>query len=141
MNIKKIKFPESHLAVIQMVKTIARNAAIDELQNKSNPYGRHKTDYPDDELMGDPKQAEPHQDMERSERIESVRQAMTKLVPMDREILQLFYFEDLSLEDIVKKLNIPLGTAKRRLKVGRDRLEFILKGLNPYGVGQDRVGT
>ena len=124
-----------------MVKTIARNAAIDELQNKSNPYGRHKTDYPDDELMGDPKQAEPHQDMERSERIESVRQAMTKLVPMDREILQLFYFEDLSLEDIVKKLNIPLGTAKRRLKVGRDRLEFILKGLNPYGVGQDRVGT
>ena len=44
-----------------------------------------------------------------------------------RQVLILFYYEDLSLKDIAERLDIPLGTVKSRLNRGRDLLKESLE--------------
>ena len=55
-------------------------------------------------------------------RIERLKEAIKRLRPNDQQILDLFYFKELSLKEICEMLDIPLGTAKRRLHMARNRL-------------------
>lgn len=43
-----------------------------------------------------------------------------------RVVTMLFYYEDLSMKDICKILDLPLGTVKSRLSRARDKLKVIL---------------
>lgn len=45
-----------------------------------------------------------------------------------RLVIVLFYYNELSLRDITKVLNIPLGTVKSRLNRGRELLKHALEG-------------
>lgn len=49
-----------------------------------------------------------------------VREIMDKLADKDRNILKLYYFQELSQAEIAKKLNIPVGTVKSRLYTARE---------------------
>lgn len=61
------------------------------------------------------------------ERREQVRRALKQLVPMDSEVLGLFYLKGMSLKEIASRLSenehhmIPLGTVKRRLHDARKK--------------------
>jgi len=57
-----------------------------------------------------------------------VKQAMTKLEEMDREILMLREFEELSYAEIAKLLHLPLNTVRSRLFRARFALKAILAG-------------
>ena len=46
-----------------------------------------------------------------------------------RIVIELFYFEDLSINDISKILNIPKGTVKSRLSRGKEKLFKIIGGV------------
>lgn len=46
-----------------------------------------------------------------------------------RVVIELFYFEDLSINDISKILNIPKGTVKSRLSRGKEKLFKIIGGV------------
>jgi RNA polymerase sigma-70 factor (ECF subfamily) len=51
-----------------------------------------------------------------------VMQALAALPEHQREVLVLFYYEDLSQADIAEILKIPVGTVKSRLSLGLKRL-------------------
>ncbi len=56
------------------------------------------------------------------EQTEQVREGLTRLRDMDRETLQAFYMQGLSLAQISDETGAPIGTIKRRLHVARKRL-------------------
>jgi RNA polymerase sigma-70 factor (ECF subfamily) len=51
-----------------------------------------------------------------------VQAGLARLGQLDRETLQAFYFEDLSLIEMAEAFSAPVGTIKRRLHVARHRL-------------------
>lgn len=56
------------------------------------------------------------------ERTEQLSRSMQSLSQIDRQALHEFYFEHRSLQEIANRLQVPLGTIKRRLHVARHRL-------------------
>lgn len=57
----------------------------------------------------------------------SLSEALMKLDAGSREVLLLFYYNDLSVVEISAALGRPEGTIKSRLKRGRDRLKSFLQ--------------
>lgn len=61
-----------------------------------------------------------------------VKEALDKLSPKDREILRLFYEEELSLKDIARKDGKSENASKLRLSRARKRLGSVLSGMTPF---------
>jgi len=53
--------------------------------------------------------------------------AVLSLPPESRMVVTLFYYEDLTVEQIAKLLKVPKGTVKSRLSRARGRLRELLK--------------
>ena len=66
-----------------------------------------------------------------------VEETMELLTDRDREVLRLFYWQQLSLAEISEKLKIPTGTVKSRLNTAREhfRLQY------PYSPKEETVMT
>jgi RNA polymerase sigma-70 factor (ECF subfamily) len=60
---------------------------------------------------------------------ERVHAALSELIPPQREVLVLFFLEDLSLQAIAEVLEIPVGTVKSRLHHARRALSKVLSKL------------
>jgi RNA polymerase sigma factor (sigma-70 family) len=71
---------------------------------------------------------DPEETYIRKQKIESIRSLVDNLKPKYREMIDLFYFQELSHEEISKKLNLPIGTIKAQLFRARDLLFNALKG-------------
>jgi RNA polymerase sigma factor (sigma-70 family) len=71
---------------------------------------------------------DPEENFIRKQKIESVRLLVDNLKPKYKEMIELFYFQELSHEEISKKLNLPIGTIKAQLFRARDLLYSALKG-------------
>ena len=56
-------------------------------------------------------------------RHEELRRALTKIPEKERTVIVLHYFEDLPVKDIAAIMQIPAGTVKYHLSVGRDHLK------------------
>jgi RNA polymerase sigma-70 factor (ECF subfamily) len=70
---------------------------------------------------------DPEESVIRKQNIEKIRAVIEKLKPNYREIVELFYIEELSNEEIAKRVNLPLSTVKTRLFRARDLLLTIVK--------------
>lgn len=57
-----------------------------------------------------------------------VAETMERLSPQERQILSLYYYEELPQTEIARRLNIPLGTVKSRLHNAR----AAFKAVYPY---------
>jgi RNA polymerase sigma-70 factor (ECF subfamily) len=57
-----------------------------------------------------------------------LRQALSTLPQEQLQALELSYFEDQSHVEIARKLGIPLGTAKSRIRLALARLRAALGG-------------
>lgn len=55
-----------------------------------------------------------------------IEQAIAQMPVVEREALSLFYLDDLSLNEVVAVLGVPLGTVKSRLHRARKTLKFLL---------------
>jgi RNA polymerase sigma-70 factor (ECF subfamily) len=60
------------------------------------------------------------------ERAQRLWEVMAELKPLDREALLAFYIQGESLMDIAERLDVPIGTVKRRLHTARKRLKAAL---------------
>lgn len=69
------------------------------------------------------------------ERNEGLHDTVETLSEKIRETVKLHYFEEMSVEDIAKKQNIPIGTVKWRLAEGRKRLR------KEYGVMENNSNS
>ncbi len=71
---------------------------------------------------------DPERDAARSELRVRLLQALSELSPIQREILVLRDYQDLSYAEIAKTLEIPIGTVMSRLHGARKRLRQRLQG-------------
>src|SRR5439155_22502231 len=73
-------------------------------------------------------------DIEHREIADAVREAVQSLPPLQREVLILAEYEELSLEAIAQAVESEIGTVKSRLHRARVNLRRILVPLQPRNV-------
>ncbi len=80
----------------------------------------------------------PEKIAEERELYQTVLNAVNALSPADRDIILLFYYAQLSLQEIVAMMNIPVGTIKVRLHRARQRLKTVLEEHYPEIMPQEK---
>jgi RNA polymerase sigma-70 factor (ECF subfamily) len=61
----------------------------------------------------------------------SVRQALTRVAPDQRRAIEMAYFGGLTYEETARRLDLPLGTLKSRIRAGLKTLKSLLEGGAP----------
>lgn len=70
---------------------------------------------------------DPEEHFIKKQKIELIRVLVDNLKPKYKEMIELFYFHEMSHEEISQKLNLPIGTIKAQLFRARDLLYSALK--------------
>lgn len=99
---------------------IAKNTAISHIRGAKKVISLSKVDIEADESL--------YERMTREESRERVRKAILKLRKSYKDVVSFYYFEDLSYEEISKKLKLPINTVRTHLRRGRQVLKEILEG-------------
>lgn len=74
---------------------------------------------------------DPQELLEKRELQQIVREAVAVLSLRNREVAYLFYYEDLSMQEIATRLGITLSAVKNRLHKGREQLRLHLQKTQP----------
>lgn len=69
----------------------------------------------------------PHEQIENKERAELIARAIKKLKPKYRKILYLYYYRDLSREEVARKLGISARRVSERVNYSQKLLRKIIK--------------
>jgi RNA polymerase sigma-70 factor (ECF subfamily) len=108
------------------VMQIAHRRVLNELRRRGrrpaaapDPDGRCLAAQPDPD-------AGPAEAAWRAYRRSAVRSAVATLPPPQRQALSLAFFEDLTHEQVASYLDVPLGTAKFRIRAGMQKLRVLL---------------
>ena len=102
------------------IARVARNQALDFVRGKSRTETELSEAMPDSDLL--------------EERVfsaidaETVRRALAQLPPEQREPIELGFFGGITHAEIARRLGIPLGTIKTRIRTGLGRLRNALEG-------------
>lgn len=107
--------------------TLARSRAIDRLRARQRREDRTLS-IDDPEVRLDPldDQAAPDEVVSFRQTRDAVRQAITRLSPVQREAVELAFFSGLTHVEIAEKLHQPLGTVKTRIRQGLIKLRKYL---------------
>jgi RNA polymerase sigma-70 factor (ECF subfamily) len=65
--------------------------------------------------------------VERQDRSRIVRKCLSQLSPMHREMLDLVYYQEKSVEEVAQIIGVPCGTVKTRMFYARKRMEKLLE--------------
>ena len=113
---------------------IASNNAIDFLRKKKQKFAlsidtkAENTEGSDHSANIKSPILDPEEMYIRKQKIDNVRDLVNNLKPKYKEMIELFYFQEMSHEEISKKLGLPIGTIKAQLFRARDLLYTALKG-------------
>jgi RNA polymerase sigma-70 factor (ECF subfamily) len=109
------------------VVTVARSRALDALRARARRGGEH---LPVDEASAPASPAEPvDEKLDAAQRSQAVRAALAGLSEVQRQALELAYFDGLSHSEIAERLDVPLGTVKSRIIAGMKVLREALAAL------------
>lgn len=111
-------YDASRASPVAWLSLIARSRAIDHLRVPREPIDRDKV--PRDRSDGNGSGLETQS--EKCESLDLARRALGDLPPEQREVLLLSYFSGMSHQDISRRLALPLGTIKTRIRLGMLRL-------------------
>jgi RNA polymerase sigma-70 factor, ECF subfamily len=102
--------------------TIARNLRIDQARRERHP------EVPDDVLL-EMADEQPSADtvVARADDGERIRAAVDALSPEQAEVIRLSFFADLAHSAIARRLSLPLGTVKSRLRLAMTKIRDALK--------------
>ena len=105
--------------------TMTRSRAIDKLRSR----GRNLKflDSWRQNLPSEISSDSPFEHVALGERSQQLHSALGQLSPDQRQVLEMAYYEGLSLSEIAQKLDIPLGTVKTRSRLGLLKLRQILE--------------
>ena len=59
---------------------------------------------------------------------ETIRAALTQLPPVQHATIALFYLEDMTVAEVARALDVPVGTVKTRLMAARSNLRTLFEG-------------
>jgi RNA polymerase sigma-70 factor (ECF subfamily) len=113
-----LRFDPSRAALRTYLYAAVRNLA-------SKHFRRHGGEFPFDELEDEPATTEHEEPLRRlldAELSEEVRRAVEALPPLQREVIVLVEFEELSLAETAAIVGVDVGAVKSRLHRARGRL-------------------
>ena len=106
---------------------LARNLVIDDYRRRGRTPTDLGEDIVDHEYRLESHQAGPDRGVEQFERAKQVHHAIAKLPADLRECVILRDIEEMTYQEIVEILNIPIGTVKSRINRGRIELAKIMR--------------
>jgi RNA polymerase sigma-70 factor, ECF subfamily len=112
-------------SVAAWMATMAHRRAVDRVRSASSEVAR---DQRYAQLDAEPENDEVWESVAQKHDVERVRVAIATLTKFQRDAIQLAYYEGLTQSQIAKKLNLPLGTVKTRIRDGLRRLGDALGG-------------
>jgi len=125
---------DEHDALLPWLLRIARNRAIDRLRRRrrwrlkvarAEAYGELAPDRVRAPEVDEAAQPGWHVH-------QSVHDALERLPPEQREVVRLAYFQGLTHSEIARRLEIPMGTVKTRLRLAVDKLRVSLAGIKDW---------
>jgi RNA polymerase sigma-70 factor (ECF subfamily) len=111
-------------SLVPWLYRVARNTALSHVRSREPPH-ESLADYPD-ACAGDPAGGPPE-----FEDAEQVHRGLLALSLPHREVLTLFFLEDLSVEEVAAVLGVPPGTVKSRLHYAKRALRKAIEGEAP----------
>ena len=115
-GIHKLRDPR---ALPAFLYTTARNAAITRLRGRTANDGH-------DPPPGDPPTPDTDDPVAAFDNAEQVHHALDRLPLPHREVLTLFFLQDLSVEEIARLLGVPEGTVRSRLFYAKQSMRKVL---------------
>ncbi len=115
-NIDKIDVKRKFLTY---VFEIAKNAAISELR-------RQKYNVSLEEIVDVQEEESFVEELYRSDMAQQIRQEISKLSSKHQQVIRLYYYEELSYEEISAKLKVPLNTVRTYLRRAKIQLKHKL---------------
>ena len=110
--------------------SVTRNRAIDERRRVVRRLRlEERGDDPAPELPAPGRFHDPQLEAVLAEERRAVREAMTRLPPPQREVIELAYFGGLTQVEIAAQTGEPLGTVKTRIRLGIQKLRDALQDL------------
>lgn len=114
-------FDPQRAQVSAWIYQIARNRQIDVIRKERRPV-------PEELKQPEEVQDDASQIVALEQETTRLREALKRLKPAQREMLEKAYLGELSHSDISAETGLPLGTIKSRIRLGLERLRHELKG-------------
>jgi RNA polymerase sigma-70 factor, ECF subfamily len=119
------KYAPDKGSVLAWILTMAHRRAVDRVRSVSSEVARDER-YAFIDL--EPESDDVWDSVSQKHDVERVRGAIATLTPIQRQAVQLAYYEGLTQSQIATALNLPLGTVKTRIRDGLRRLGEALGG-------------
>lgn len=102
---------------------IVRNRAVDRLRGRA----RARAEAPLETAEREPDLADAWEEVAIDLERKQVREAFGRLPEAQRQTLQLAYFEGYTQAEIARRMAVPLGTVKGRLRIGLEKMRAFLQ--------------
>jgi RNA polymerase sigma-70 factor (ECF subfamily) len=79
-----------------------------------------------DEPIGVVTSRDPHEACDLEEQKSLLREALARLTPLERQVIETAFFGELTYEEVAARLQQPLGTVKTRVRAGLMKLRQAL---------------
>jgi len=113
---------EGRSAVSTWLLAIARFKALSSMRRKPEEELDEETAAAIEDSSDDPEVA-----VQKMDKSEALRACLQKLSPEHREVIDLVYYHDQSVEDVAKIIGIPEATVKTRMFYARKQMSELLK--------------
>ena len=122
---------ERRCQVSTWLLAIARNKALSSLRRRSN----EQLDDEVAEFIEDPAD-NPEVTMQKQERNEVLRACLHELSPAHREIIDLVYYHERSIDEVSEIIGVPANTVKTRMFYARKRIGEMMaaRGIERYAI-------
>jgi RNA polymerase sigma-70 factor, ECF subfamily len=117
------RFDETLGTLRTYLTLVARHRALDVIRSEQRRSGREERHA---RLLPPPPRPSPEEEVADADTVSTVRAAVRSLPEDQRRVVELAYFDGLSYRDVARRIGIPEGTAKSRVRLALAKLEALL---------------